>query len=167
MVLLVWEDEVFFAEDDGLDDELVFDELTLEEERKPLEIEVEVEVELDTREDSTLELINEEERLELGAAVEEVKLELIFLVDDAFELLLEEAEVLFDVDSVVGEETCEVGQRDGGYGPVSNVVTATVSVIAYTVEVSVARYVVWPGTMIVVCVGIGDTVAVVRPKYIA
>jgi hypothetical protein len=135
MVLLVLEDEVFFAEDDDFDDELAFNELTLEdelpllvdsEERKLLE----VEVELDAREDRTLELIDDKERLELEAAVKEDKLELIFLVDDAIELLLGEAKVLFDVDRVVGEETCKVGQRDGGCRPVSSVVTATVSVIA-------------------------------------
>jgi hypothetical protein len=135
VALSVLEDEVFFAEDDGFDDELALDELALEAELLLLvdgeERELpRVEVELDVREDRTLELIGDTERLELEVAVEEDKLELMFLVDDAVELLLGEAEVLFDVDSVVGEETCKVGQRDGGYRPVSSVVTATDTVLS-------------------------------------
>jgi hypothetical protein len=75
-------------------------------------LEFEVGVELDAREDRRLELVDDRGRLELKAAVEEDKLEPLLLLDDDVELLLEEAELLVDVESVVGEEICEVGQRD-------------------------------------------------------
>jgi hypothetical protein len=75
-------------------------------------LEFEVGVELDAREDRRLELVDDRGRLELKAAVEEDKLEPLLLFDDDVELLLEEAELLVDVESVVGEEICEVGQRD-------------------------------------------------------
>jgi hypothetical protein len=60
-----------------------------------------------------------------------VELELMTLDDDELELLVEDLELLLDVDSVVGEEVDKVGQRVGGYCPVSDlVVIATVFVIA-------------------------------------
>jgi hypothetical protein len=115
---VIFDDEVVFEEDDALV-ELVLaareDELFLSadgDERKLLDLEVGVE--LDAREGCKLELVDDEGWLELEAAVEEDKLELLLLFDDDVELLLEEAELPIDVESVVGEEICEVGQRDGG-----------------------------------------------------
>jgi hypothetical protein len=115
---VIFDDEVVFEEDDALV-ELVLvareDELFLSadgDERKLLDLEVGVE--LDAREGCKLELVDDEGWLELEAAVEEDKLELLLLFDDDVELLLEEAELPIDVESVVGEEIREVGQRDGG-----------------------------------------------------
>jgi hypothetical protein len=115
---VIFDDEVVFDEDEALmelDLTAREDELFLSangDERKLLDFEVGVE--LDAREDRTLELIGDKGRLELKAAVEDDKLELLLLLfDDDVELLLEEAGILVNVESVVGEEICEVGQRDG------------------------------------------------------
>jgi hypothetical protein len=115
---VIFDDEVVFDEDEALmelDLTAREDELFLSangDERKLLDFEVGVE--LDAREDRTLELIGDKGRLELKAAAEDDKLELLLLLfDDDVELLLEEAGILVNVESVVGEEICEVGQRDG------------------------------------------------------
>jgi hypothetical protein len=129
MVLLVFEDAFVVGEVDGFVDKLAFDELALEKDEFALEEEV-VECKLWLESVDPCEVIFEDEVV-VEADDTLVELGLMIIDDGDIALLVEDFELLVDVDSVVGEKVGKVGQRVGGYCPVSDlVVIATVFVIA-------------------------------------